>query len=186
MGEKIAFGFIGILVLSAIGLCFLINLYLGFFVLIFSVGVFWWIYGVRKRKVDHAMAEVAKDTGLSFHKDLIKHGTVKGIYKGFETEIGVYTDIDAFGGIGTILTSITGSAGFSALNIRNFTGIKMKHNLEIKDRKIISEEFPVIVAQKSEMFLMLPHVSYNPGEIKRNLNKLCKVIDSLPKEGRFK
>jgi hypothetical protein len=186
MGEKIAFGFLGILLLGALVLCFWLNLYLGLFILIFSIFVFWWIYGVRKRKIDSAMAKVAKDTDLSFHKDFFKYGTLKGKYKGYETEIGVYNDLDAFGGIGTILTSITGSAGFSALNIRNFTGIKMKHNLEIKDRKIISEEFPVIVAQKNEVYLMLPHVSYNPGEIKRNLNKLCKVIDSLPIEGGLK
>lgn len=179
MGEKIAFGFIGILVLGAIALLFLINLYLGIFVLIFTIGVFWWIYGVRKRKVDSAMHQVSIETGLSFTRDPLKYGMLKGTYKGFETEIGVYTDTDVFGGAGVILTSLTGDAAFSTLEIRNFTGIKMKHNSEIKEKKVISDDFPVIVADKDEIYMMLPYVSVDPKEIKRNLNRLCKLATNL-------
>jgi len=47
---------------------------------------------VKKKKVDNAFSKVAKDTGLSFHKSIVKYATLKGTYKGFETEIGVYSE----------------------------------------------------------------------------------------------
>ncbi len=179
MGEKIAFGFLGILLLGVIVLCFLINFYLGFFILVFSIAVFWWIYGVRKRKVDSAMSQVSKETGLSFKRHPLKYGTLKGTYKGYETEIGVYTDTGAFGGAGVILASLTGEGALATLEIRNFTGIKIKHNSEIKEKKVISDDFPVIVADKDEIYMMLPYVSADPKEIKRNLDRLCKLATNL-------
>jgi len=177
MGEKIAFGFIGILLLGALGLCFWINLYLGFFILVFSIGVFWWIYGVKKKKVDNAFSKVAKDTGLSFHRNFLKYGTLKGNYRGHEAEIKVSSSTDAFGGMGTLLVSLTGEGALATLDIRNFTVMKIKHNLTIEDRQIISDNSPLIVADKNWIYLTLPYVSNDAKEIKQLLDKLCRVIE---------
>ncbi|MCD6454556.1 MAG: hypothetical protein J7L62_04570 [Candidatus Aminicenantes bacterium] len=183
MGEKIAFGFIGILVLTAIGLCFFINLYLGFFVLVFSAGIFWWIYRVRKRRIDRAMAYLAQQTGLSFNKNFFKYGTVTGNYKGFEVEIGVYSDLNAFGGIGILMASLTGEGVLAALEIRNFTGIKIKLPSEIQEKRLISEDFPLIITNKDELYLMLPYVSSNEREIKRHLDSLCETASHITNSG---
>jgi len=183
MGEKIAFGFLGILLLGMLVLCFWINLYLGLFLLVFSTAIIWWIYGVKKKKVDLAMAEAAKKTGLSFQRHPLKYGTIRGSYKGLETEIGVYTDTGSFGGMGVLLTSLSGKGALASLDIRNFTGIKIKHNLGIQRKEVISDGFPLIVADKDEIYLMLPHVSVDAREIERNLDKLCKVAGNLPKRG---
>jgi hypothetical protein len=127
------------------------------------------------------MSEVAKNTDLSFQKHLLKYGVLKGVYKGFETEIGVYADTDAFGGIGTLLTSVSGWGSFSALNIRNFTGIKIKHSLGSWQNKVISEN-PLIIINKDEIYLMLPTVLTDAKKIEKNLNKLCQTIESLSKQ----
>ena len=78
MGEKIAFGFLGILLLGVLVLCFWINLHLGFFIFVFSAGVIWWIYGVKKKRVDEAMNKVAHRLGLKFYRDPFKYGIIKG------------------------------------------------------------------------------------------------------------
>jgi len=179
MGEKIAFFFIGILVIFTLVLCFWLNFYLGLFVFIFSVSVIVWIYGVKKKKIDKVLAEVARDTGLSYNKNLLKYGSLRGKYKGYETEIGIYTDTDAFGGLGTILASITGSGSMAALNIRNFTGIKIKHNLNLRKSKVISKAFPKIIAHGNEIFLIFPYISDEKEEIKKYLEKLINILHDL-------
>jgi len=78
-----------------------------------------------------------------------------------------------------LLTSLTGEAALATIDIRNFTGIKIKHNLGIQERRVISDEFPLIVADKDEIYLMLSLVSADSGEIKRNLDRLCKLAKNL-------
>ncbi len=178
MAEEIAFAFIGILILGAIALCLSINLYLGLSLLIFSVVVVWWIFGVKKKKVDRAMAELAKDTGLSFNKSLLKYGTVTGKYNGIETEIGVYKDANSFGGMGVIIGSLTGEGALASLNIRNFTGIRMRHDLAVSGSKMISDNDPFIGIDKEWIYLALPHVSEDKIEIKNYINTLYSLANS--------
>ncbi|MCP2520231.1 hypothetical protein NLD30_07280 [SCandidatus Aminicenantes bacterium Aminicenantia_JdfR_composite] len=182
MAEKIAFLIIGALVIFTFILCFWLNFYLGLFMLIFSICVIWWIYGVRKKKIDKVLADVAKDIGLSCNKSLLKYASLRGKYKGFETEIGIYNDIDAFGGLGTILASITGSGSMATLNIRNFTGIRIKHNLHFKKSKVISETFPKIIAHGNEIFLIFPNISDKKEEIKKHLENLINILRDLSNE----
>jgi len=136
----------------------------------------------KKRKVDNAFSQVAKDTSLSFHKSFLKYGTLEGRYKGHDTEIGVSSDTDAFGGIGTLLTSLTGEGALATLDIRNFTVMKIRHNLTIEDKQVISDDSPRIVADKNWIYLTLPHVSNDAREIEKNLDKLCRVINNLSKK----
>jgi len=183
LAEKIAIGFLGLLLLTTVGLCFWIDLYLGLFVLIFSLGVLWFIYRVRKRKIDLAMAHLAQETGLSFNKSFFKYGTVTGNYKGFDVEIGVYSDLNAFGGIGILMASLTGEGVLAALEIRNFTGIKIKLPSEIQEKRLISEDFPVVIARKNELCLMFPYVSSDKKEIKRHLDSLCETALHITNSG---
>jgi len=181
MKEKIALLVPGFLLLAASALCFWINLYLGFFVLVFSAGVLWLMCGVKKKKVDRAMSQVAEKTGLVFQKSFLKYGTLTGNYKGYDTEVGVYSDTGAFGGLGVLFASLSGEGILATMEIRNFTGIRMRHNLALDGEKIISEEGPCIVVDKEWAYLILPHVSEDKQELKNNLDRLYRVIKNLLK-----
>ena len=134
---------------------------------------------MKKKKVDIAFSEVAKDTGLSFHRSLLKYGKLKGNYKGYETEIGVYSDINAFGGIGVLLTSLSGEGAFAALEIRNFTGIRIRHNLELEKKKLISECNPLIVIDRDWAYLAMDSVCNASSSIKKHLHKLAETVCTL-------
>ena len=175
--EKIGYVFVAILLILAISLCFWISIYLGLFVLLFSIGVIWWIYGVKKKRVDEAMNKVAHRLGLKFYRDPFKYGIIKGEYRGYNVEIGVYTDFNAFGGAGVILTSLSGKGAFSALDIHNFTGIKIKLDSEFKESKVISDKFPLILMEGNEIKLIFPYVSSDPREIETNLLYLVNLVE---------
>ncbi len=175
MAEKVAIAFLVLLVAGTIFLCFAINMYLGLSVLLLTAFSFWFYLGVKKRKVNLAMAELAEKTGLRFEKSLLKYGKVKGTYRGMEVEIAVYSDANAFGGSAAMLSAFTGEGALAALEIRNFTGMKIKHSKRIARQRILSPEFPLIAIDSKELKLMLPHVSSSSAEMRENLELLCEI-----------
>jgi len=179
MGEKIGYGISALLLLLVLGLCFWINIYFGLAVLLFVLGVFWWIYGKRKKRVDRTLLALAQEMNLDVEKSALKYFRVKGEYRGYPVEIGVHKRVDAWGGVGTILTSLTGEAGWSALDIQNFMGIKLVHNLDLPEERLISKSFPYQVTGRNEIYGFFPDVFPTREEIKRGLNRLAKAVDEL-------
>lgn len=179
MAEKIAYIFLGLLVLLALGFCFLINVYFGIFFTFFTILVIYFVMGVYKSKVDKALEGVAKELGLSCRKHPLKHAIVEGIHNGYKTEIGVYSDLDGFGGLGTYLVATTGmGGGLASLNVRNFTGIKIYHKLDVREEKVLSDNYPVIL-KKDIILLVLPHVSSDVKEIVDQYRKLEKELKKV-------
>ena len=181
VGEKISYGISAFLILLVVALCFWINFYFGLVMLLFVGGVLWWIMVKRKKKVDQVLLSLAREFDFDVEKSALKYWQVRGEYKGYPVEIGVYKDFDAFGGIGTLLTALTGEAAWSTLNIRNFMGIKLVHNLNLPEGKILAEGFPAIATTKNEIYLFFSGVFASQEEIKRGLNKLIKTVSELKK-----
>lgn len=182
-GEKIAFFFVGILVLIAVAICFLLNVFFGVFMLLFTVGVFWWTYGVKKKKTDNVLLELAKETGLSCNRSALKYYSLSGIYRGHEVEVSIERSLDALGGAGALLAATTGTAAYAAMEIRNFTAIKMRHGLSSVKDEIISNDWPKIVVHGEKLTLALPYVSNDKEEIIRGLDTLSEITDDLARQG---
>ena len=181
MGERIGFIFLALLLTAALLLCFFINLYLGVAVFAFSAGVLIWILRVRKKKVDSTMQELAKHTGLSFSSHPLRYGKVWGNYRGLEVEISVCSGSEARAGLGPLLTSLTGSAAFSTLDIHNLTRIRIFHTLS-PESKLIIQQMPLIILDQKELTLFLPYVSTSSAELKTLLNHLHHISQLLSQE----
>jgi hypothetical protein len=177
VAKTIGYGLVALLLLASISLCFLINLYLGLFVALLVIGTFVWVYGFNKKKVDRVMAEVADETGLSYIPSRVTYARLEGDYKGFETEVSVRADRDF--GPGAIAATETGTAGMAAMDIRNYTSIRMRHGLHIPEEVILSKTRPRVVARASDIVLALPHVSNEKEEIVDGLHLLVKKIKRL-------
>mgnify|MGYP000067794664 CR=1 FL=1 len=133
----------------------------------------------RKKRVDQVLLALAQELDFDVEKSALKYFRVKGEYKGYPVEIGVHKSFDAFGGIGTLLTSLTGEAAWSTLNIRNFMGIKLIHNLNLSEESLSTKELPHVVVGKNEIFLIFPDVFPPREEIKKGLNKIVKKVEEL-------
>ncbi len=186
MREKISFVLVGSLLIIAIALTFWIHAALGLVVLLFCLAVFGYIYGVYKKRIDQVLAEVAKRTGLRYQKGTLTHGVLKGKYRGYDTEVGVYSSFDGMGGLGTLLTATTGMAGLSTLDIQNVTTIRMTHDLPVSEEKIISRDWPTVLVQRGRIVLSLPYVSRSADEIVRCLERLAEEVELLSRQSGSK
>lgn len=180
--EKISYGISAFLILMAITFCFLINFYFGLIMLAFIVGTLWWIMVRRKKIVDRVLLSLAHELNFDVEKSVLKYFQIKGAYNGYPVEIGVYKDSDAFGGVGTLLSALTGEAAWSTLNIRNFMGIKLVHNLRLSEQRFLAEGFPAIATTKNEIYLFFSGEFASREEIKRGLDKLVKAVVELKKQ----
>ena len=172
--KTIGYLLLALLLLGALALFFWLHPLMGLFMTLLMGGVFWWIYGVRKPKVDHVLEEVARQSGLTVERSRIAYHKLRGKFRGYDTEVGVYKSHEA--GVGAQLTVLTGEAGWSALDIRNFTAIKMKHGLPLQREIALSSG---IVATPREVVLEFPYVSQDANEILRGMKRLVREIKQL-------
>ena len=177
MAKTIGYGFVALLVLASIGITFLINIYLGLVVALLVVGTFIWVYGFNKNKVDRVMAAVADETGMSYVPSWVTYARLEGNYSGYETEVSVRADREF--GLGAITAPETGMAGMAAMDIQNYTGIRMRHGLQLPEEVVLSKKWPRILVRTNEIILALPHVSNKKEEIVEGLQLMVKKIDRL-------
>ncbi|HIE13177.1 MAG TPA: hypothetical protein EYP63_07120 [Desulfotomaculum sp.] len=169
------FGYLllALLLLGGLVLCYFIHPVVGLFMTLVYAGAFWWMRG-SKKQIDQVFNEVARQSGL---KVVEKHGAynrLRGSFQGYDTEIGVYSSNEA--GIGTLLTSLSGDAGWSGLDINNVTAIKMKHGLPVQ--KEISRGSNIVITAR-EAVMVYPYVSKDAGEILEGMTHLARQIKDL-------
>ena len=70
-------------------------------------------------------------------------------------------------------------AGMAAMDIQNYTGIRMRHGLHVPEEVVMSKKWPRIVARANDIVLALPHVSNKKEEIVDGLHLLVKKIKRL-------
>ncbi|GAB4536493.1 MAG: hypothetical protein Kow0063_22100 [Anaerolineae bacterium] len=121
---------VALLILLALVFSYLLHPLIGVFMTLVAGGALGWAFR-SKRKVDVVLEEVARQSGLKVIKRALAYNMLCGHFQGFDTEVRVISSHDA--GAGTQLTALTGEAGWSPLDIRNVTRIKMKHDLPVQE-----------------------------------------------------
>lgn len=162
--------FLALLLLLGLGLSFSLHPLLGLFMTLLMAGAFWWA-ARNKRKVDRVLAEVARRAGLQVERRWLAYNILRGTFQGFETEIRIRGTSEA--GVGTQLTALTGDAGWSALDIRNITTIRMKHGLPLQEKTKLSSR---IVVTPTEAVLVLPYVPQDPNDVLAGMRQLARRI----------
>lgn len=165
----------------AIALCFWLNIYFGLILLLFIVGVLWWIMVKRKKRFDQVLVALAQELGFDVEKSTLKYFRVKGEYKGYPVAIGIQKNLDAMGRAGTLLTTLTGEAAWSTLDIRNFMSIKLVHNLNLSQGLLLAKGFETIATSPNETYYFFPDEFPPKEEIKKGLNQLIKGVAELKK-----
>lgn len=142
-------------------------------VIIISIIAFGYIYGVKKKRVEKALYELANKTKLTYDKHRLRYSFVKGEYQGFEVEVGVYNGYN----IGKGLTGfiLTGKGSMTAMGITNFSAIKLKHKKPIKKKRIKSN----IIITENELILNYPIVVEDSSTLKKGLDKLVTLAKKL-------
>lgn len=174
---KIGWAFLGLLVTAAVGSMFFIDWLLGLIFALFCAGIFWFVYGVLKKKVDAQVSQMAQFTGLAYQPHPFAYASLDGFYKDLKAK--VYYKGTSTVGMGLGLSVITKSPGWAALDIRNVTVIKMWHDLTLPREKIIEHGPPHIVAKKNEISLMLPGICTDKEEITKALDRLTRETNAL-------
>ncbi len=164
---------VSLLVLLALVFSYSLHLLMGVLMTLVVGGAFWWAFQ-SKRKVDAIFDEVARRSGLKVTKRALAYNTLRGHFQGFDTEIRVVSSHDV--GPGTQLTAITGEAGWSSLDIRNVTLIKMRHNLPVSEEMALPSR---IVATPSDITLVLSCIPRNANEVFKGMQLLIREIKQL-------
>jgi len=141
------------------------------------IGTFAWVYGFNKKKVDHVLQEVAAETGLSYIPSWVSYARLEGPFSGYETEVSVRADREF--GLGAITAVETGLSGLAAMDIHNYTGIRMHHGLDLPEEIVLSKHWPRIITHSNEAVLAMPHVSRSREEIVQALQLMVKKINQL-------
>jgi len=172
--KTVGYLLLALLLLGTLVLCYFIHPVMGAFMTLVCAGAFWWMRG-SKKQIDQVFNEVARQSGLKVVVG--KHGAydrLSGSFQGYDTEVGVYRSNEA--GIGLLLTSLSGEAGWSAMDISNVTAIKMKHGLPIQ--REISRGSNVVITSR-EAVMVYPYVSKDAGEILEGMTHLARQIKDL-------
>ena len=164
---------VALLILLALVFSYLLHPLMGAFMTLVAGGAFWWAFQ-SKRKVDVVLDEVARQSGLRVTKQALTYNMLRGDFQGFDTEVRVVSSHDA--GVGTQLTALTGEAGWSSLDIRNVTSIKMKHDLAVQEEMALSSR---IVATPSDITLVLSHIPRDANAILKGMRQLVREIKRL-------
>ncbi len=171
--KTVGYLLLALLLLGALALFYFIHPVMGVFMTLVYAGAFWWMRG-SKKQIDQVFKEVARQSGLNVVRKHGAYNRLSGSFQGYDTEVGVYSSNEA--GIGTLLTSLSGEGGWSALDINNVTAIRMKHGLPVQ--KEISLGSNVLIRDR-EAVMLYPYVSKNAGEILEGMTHLARQIKDL-------
>lgn len=144
-------------------------------VIVLAITAFGYVYGVRKKKIEAVLQELAEKSGLKYDKRRVRYSFVRGDYKGYEVEVGVYNGYSL--GKGLIGFSLTGHGSMAAMGISNFSAIKLKHGKKIKDKKRKGN----VIITSDELILNYPVVLDNASTLRNGLDKLVKIARKLGK-----
>ncbi len=127
-----------------------------------------WIFGVRKYRVEKALREAAEEANLELEHHVFSYSTLAGRYHGHpvRVEVGATDDFATEGA--RVVTNSTSSEAFGA---RNFARIRM-----------IATEPPRGVhwsakPGQSETVVELPLVSASREELITGLQEACEVVE---------
>jgi hypothetical protein len=70
-------------------------------------------------------------------------------------------------------------AAMAAMDISNFTSIRMRHGMQLPRKVVLSKKWPRIVAFDGEVVLDLPYVSRDREEILEGLRELSRQVHRL-------
>jgi hypothetical protein len=177
--ERIA-SYVGFsLVIVAVALFWLLDIFFGMFFTIFVAAVIIW-YLKTKKKGDTYMKEVASITGCKFQSGGFGYGFVTGSYKGHDIEIKVNKDYNSLRGIAgfAISSTLLNSAMGVLVGIRNFTSVKVKHDAHVEEPFKLAPGMYV----DEHLILYLPASSEITGLPKLDAKSLVADIDKIIKK----
>ena len=166
---------VALLILLALVFSYLLHPLMGLSMTLLAGGAFWWVFR-SKKKVDGILDEVARKSGLKVIKHPLAYNMLRGRFQDFDTEVRVVSSHDA--GVGVQLTTLTGEAGWSPLDIRNVTRIKMRHGLPLQEEVALSSR---IVATPSDITLVLSSIPRDANKIAKGMRQLVREIERLEK-----
>lgn len=168
-------------------LTWMINWILGFAFTIFVLIVLIW-YRKTKKKGDTYLRKVANLLDCDFINDKFGYGRVIGSFNGHEIEISVNKDYDSLKGLtGFVISNWALDSAVGALaGIKNFTSIKIKHNLDIKEpiklnNRVYLDDNLILWLPESNSATGLPKISARNTviKIKEILNKAEKIHKNI-------
>jgi len=156
-GEKIAWTFIGLLIIGALTICFLLNLWLGISTLLITIGAFAFAYK-GKGRIDQTIASAATELGLKYHPSRLTYGSITGEYNGYQTEITPEGGSDHMG------------------TVTSFTRIKMRAGYNLGMRESIEHDDLKITVYDNEAYIDLSYLCTDPEKLREYLDKLSGFI----------
>ncbi len=167
------------LIIVAVVLFWLLDIFFGLMFTIFVAAVIVW-YLKTKKKGDAYMRKVANITGCGFQSGGFGYGFVAGSYKGHDIEIKVNKDYNSLRGIAgfAISSTLLNSAMGVLAGIRNFTSVKVKHNAHVEKPFKLAPRIYV----DEHLILYLPASSEITGLPKLDAKSLVEEIDKIIKK----
>lgn len=160
-GEKIAWGFIGLLIAGAVGICFLLNVWLGAVITVLAVGSFAFAYK-GKGKIEKTIALTASELGLEYRPSQLTYGSIVGDYKGYRVKITAEGGADHMG------------------TVQSFTRVGMKAQKNLGMKETVEQDGLKFMVYDHDVHLDLPYLCADPVELREYLDNLAGFIKSRP------